>query len=242
MPGFAKTLRFSFFLCLLTAVLASSMTATGQPMSPDESQTCNPADVTSLLNPNSDEKAACEKRTYTLPATGSFSLIQNNYEEVKVSGWNRDSVEVKMTIVARRSSTMEDARADAQQVQLTDEDGTLTPTGPAEDAPGWWSVSYEIRVPTKTMLDITSDNGYIVVHDVTGAHVLQSKNGDVSYTFPKNAGGELRIATEYGDIELGFPVMVQGSIQKQLKTTVGDGGPTVQLTSKNGDIRVDRVE
>ncbi len=224
------------------AILAFSMAATAQPLSPDTSETCKPADVTSLLNPDSGEKAACERRTYTLPATGTFSLVQNNYEDVKVSAWDRDSIKVEMVVVARRSSTVEDARADVQQVRLTDEDVTLRPTGPAEDAPGWWSVSYEIRVPAQTTLEITSDNADITARNVAGAHVLTSKNGDVSYTFPKGADAELRITTTYGGIDLGFPVMVEGSIGKRLETTIGDGGPTVQLTSKNGNINVDRVE
>lgn len=242
MTRFAQTLRFSLSLCVLATALAFGAPASAQPLSPDASETCNPADVTSLLNPDSDEKAACEKRTYTLPATGTFSLRQDNYEGVKVAAWDQESVEVTMTIVARRNSTMEDARADAQQVQLIEENGTLKPTGPAKDAPGWWSVSYEIRVPMQTALNITSDNGDIAAHNVAGAHVLTSKNGDVSYTFPANAGAELQVATEYGDIDFGFPVMVQGSVKKQVETTIGDGGSTVQLMSKNGDIRVDRVE
>jgi hypothetical protein len=238
----AQTLRFSFSICLLTAVLAFPLPATAQPLSPDTSETCKPADVTSLLNPDSGEKAACERRTYTLPATGTFSLAQNNYEDIKVSAWDRDAVEVEMVVVARRNSTVEDARADVQQVRLTDEDGTLRPTGPAGDTPGWWSASYEIHVPAQTTLDITSDNADITAYNVAGAHVLTSKNGDVSYTFPKDADAELRITTKYGVIDLGFPVMVEGSIGKRLETTIGDGGPTVQLTSKNGDIRVDRTE
>lgn len=242
MAFLTQALRISLSLCVVTALFALNLAATAQPLSPDASQTCKPADVTSLLNPGSDEKAACEKRTYSLPATGTFSLRQNYYEDVKVTGWDQESVEVTMTIVARRNSTMEDARTDVQQVQLTNDDGTLTPTGPAKDAPGWWSVSYEIRVPMQTSLDIVSKNGDIAAHNVAGAHVLQSKNGSVSYTFPSNTGGELHVATENGDIDLGFPVMVQGSMDNQIKTTVGDGGPQVRLVSTNGDITVLRVK
>lgn len=242
MTRFTHSLRFSLALCVLAAVLAVGTPTSAQPLSPDASETCEPTEVTSLLNPGTDEKAACEERTYTLPATGAFSLRQDYYEEVRVVGWNQESVEVKMTVVARRNSTMEDARADAQQVQLTDDDGTLKPTGPAKDAPGWWSVSYEIRVPMQTALNITSDNGGIAAHNIAGAHLLQSKNGDVSYTLPKNASAELKVSTEYGDIDFGFPIMVQGAINKNVETTIGDGGPTVRLISKNGDITVDRIE
>jgi len=242
MAFLTQALRFSLSLCFLTAFIALNLAATAQPLSPDASQTCNPADVTPLLNPGSDEKAACETRTYSLPATGTFSLHQDYYEDVKVAAWDQQSVEVTMKIVARRNSTVEDARTDVQQVQLTSDDGTLTPTGPRKDAPGWWSVSYEIRVPVQTPLDIVSENGGIAAHNVAGAHVLRSDNGDVSYTLPKGAAATFQVATEYGDIDFAFPVMVQGSIRDQFETTVGDGGPEVRLVSKNGDISVDRMK
>jgi hypothetical protein len=232
-------------LSIVAVVFALSLSlvpeTAAQPIAPDREASCKPTDASNFYYPNDGEEAACIRQTYTQPAPDTLFFRQFAYDEVVVTAGDGEQMTITMETVARNASK-DDAEADLATVGLKRVDGVYQPTGPESDAPGWWSAKYTIQVPAQTTLAIESKNGPIVVRGVAGGHHLQSKNGDIIYDLPGDVDIELLAQTEYGDLSIGFPVVVEGSVNNRIKTSVGSGGPTVRLISKNGDVKVDRVE
>jgi hypothetical protein len=224
-------------LVLLAAVVAVGILpapdATAQAIEPPaRTVACDPATATSLYNPDGEAAAACVRRTYRLPATDTVRLRQDRYDEVTVTAWDSAAVEVETVVVARRA-TADSAEADLGRIQLRRADGTIAATGPPGNAPGWWSVGYRLRVPRQTTLAITSGSAGIAVDGVVGAHTLRSDDGTIRFTLPAGAGARLTATTDYGTIDVGFPVTTQGAVSERLEAAVGGGGPTVRLASGN---------
>jgi hypothetical protein len=229
---------------LLAAVVAVGILpapdATAQTVEPPvQAVTCDPATATSLYNPGGEEAAACARRTYRLPVTDTVRLRQDRYDGVTVTAWDSAAVQIEATVVARRA-TVDSAEADLKRIQLRRADGTIAAIGPSGDAPGWWSVGYRLRVPRQTTLAIMSGSAGIAVDGVVGAHTLRSDDGTIRLTLPADAGARLTATTDYGTIDVGFPVTTQGAISERLETVVGGGGPTVRLVSGN-DITIRRA-
>ncbi|NBB72922.1 MAG: hypothetical protein GVY35_04500, partial [Bacteroidetes bacterium] len=68
-----------------------------------------------------------------------------------------------------------------------------------------------------------------------------SNDGRIDVTLPADAGVRLLAETDYGTIDVGFPVTTQGAISERLDAVVGGGGPTVHLVSGD-DITIRRAE
>jgi hypothetical protein len=235
-------IKFLLHISLAALLMALAAPAAAQPsLTPDREEACDPATASSLpLNDASTEAAACARRTYRLPAPDTVSLRQDHYDRVEVVAWEAPDLEVETVVVTRRS-TMDSARADLPRVELQQVSGVLQSTGPDSDAPGWWSVRYRLRVPAQTTLAITTDSGSIEVQGVVGAHEIRSDDGRIDFTLPAGAGVRLQAETDYGTIDVGFPVTTQGAISERLDAVVGGGGPTVRLVSGN-DITIRRAE
>ena len=69
----------------------------------------------------------------------------------------------------------------------------------------------------------------------------QTTNGGVDLRLPEGFDAELVTGTVNGGFDIDFPVMVQGRIGRQLRTTLGDGGPTIRATTTNGGVRIRRT-
>ena len=63
-------------------------------------------------------------------------------------------------------------------------------------------------------------------------------NGSVKLLIPRDYSARLITGTVNGSVEVDFPITVQGKINKRLRTTLGDGGPTVRATTTNGSVRL----
>jgi hypothetical protein len=68
----------------------------------------------------------------------------------------------------------------------------------------------------------------------------ETTNGGVHMVVPSHYSAELVTGTVNGGIDIGFPVTVRGHIGRQLRTTLGEGGATVKVTTTNGGIRISR--
>ncbi len=69
---------------------------------------------------------------------------------------------------------------------------------------------------------------------------LRTTNGGVQIRVPDGYSAELEIATVNGGMELDIPVMVQGRIDRRIRTRLGDGGPLIRATTTNGGVVVRR--
>lgn len=68
----------------------------------------------------------------------------------------------------------------------------------------------------------------------------QTTNGGVRMVIPSKYSAELVTGTVNGGIDIDFPVTVQGRIGRQLRSTLGDGGPTLRVTTTNGGVHITR--
>lgn len=234
-PGVVCPLPIGSLVLLL---LAASVPAAAQSFDvPMRTATCDPAS-TPRYQTGSDLEAVCKRRTYRLPATDTLALAATQYGDIEVEAWDSSAVAVEATIVTRKP-TRSEAETALSRVRLRRADGAIRAEGPADDAPGWWSVGYRLRVPRQTTLDVTTYSGSIQVRGVAGGHRLMSDHGALRLHLPPGTGARLRAETDYGTIDVGFPVTTQGAITERLDTVVGDGGPKLRLTT-GSDITIKR--
>jgi hypothetical protein len=69
---------------------------------------------------------------------------------------------------------------------------------------------------------------------------LRTTNGGVRILVPEGYSAELETGTVNGGIDLDIPVMVQGRIERTIRTELGDGGPLIRATTTNGGVTVRR--
>ncbi|MBZ5553286.1 MAG: DUF4097 domain-containing protein [Acidobacteriia bacterium] len=69
---------------------------------------------------------------------------------------------------------------------------------------------------------------------------VRTTNGGVSMSVPENYSAQLETGTVNGGLDIGFPVTVQGKLNKELSVTLGSGGPLIRAMTTNGGVRVHR--
>ena len=69
---------------------------------------------------------------------------------------------------------------------------------------------------------------------------VRTSNGGVEVLVPANYNARLETGTVNGGMNIGFPVTVQGRLNRRLTTTLGDGGPLVRVTTTNGGVTLRR--
>jgi hypothetical protein len=69
---------------------------------------------------------------------------------------------------------------------------------------------------------------------------VRTTNGGVSMSVPENYSAQLETGTVNGGMDIGFPVTVQGEINKELSVKLGAGGPMIRAMTTNGGVRVHR--
>lgn len=75
--------------------------------------------------------------------------------------------------------------------------------------------------------------------DGEGLSIVTS-NGSARLELPQNFSAELAVSTNNGGIDIDFPVTVQGRLGRNVETTLGSGGPRVDVRTSNGSVRVIR--
>ncbi len=68
---------------------------------------------------------------------------------------------------------------------------------------------------------------------------VSTSNGGVKLRLPENYSAELVTGTVNGRLEFDMPVTVQGKIGKEIRATLGSGGPTVRVQTTNGSVKVE---
>jgi DUF4097 and DUF4098 domain-containing protein YvlB len=229
---------------------------------------------------NDERDRYCEVLTATVASTGAISVDGGANGGVEVVAWDRSEVEVRAKVWANARSE-ERAQEIARAVEVTVSGGSIRADGPETGRRESWGVSYELRVPRDTDLDMDTRNGGITVEDVQGdirfsamnggvhltgvagdvrgrttnggLHIelagdrwagagldATTTNGGVELTIPEGYSAELVTGTVNGGIDIDFPVTVSGRIGRQLRTTLGDGGPTIRAVTTNGGVRIRR--
>jgi DUF4097 and DUF4098 domain-containing protein YvlB len=167
----------------------------------------------------------------TLPfAAGSRLELSNTNGDVEVSTWDRDEIDIEAHKRVR-SSNGDKARQAFEDLQIEIKESasgvtidTLYPKSPG----GWFGnvnsqVSYTIRVPERSDLDIETVNGKVDIEGAEGKIELASTNGGIRV---RDAGGSVSARTTNGgiDVELGS---ITEDEDMTLRTT--NGGITLTL-------------
>jgi len=112
-------------------------------------------------------------------------------------------------------------------------------------------------------IDLESSNGSLNLTDLGGRVTARTSNGSVNVKLdgrrwdgdsltvttsngsarldvPGEYNAHLIVGTRNGSLNVDMPVMVQGRISKELDTNLGSGGPTIEVRTSNGSVRVGR--
>jgi DUF4097 and DUF4098 domain-containing protein YvlB len=127
----------------------------------------------------SSRSVHCEVRTLTVPIGAAGLTVSGGPNGgITVRSGPVTAAQVSARIQANAGSDS-DARALAGDVRINAAPGTLGADGPRTGRGENWSVSYEITVPERTNLDLTTVNGPVGVTGVSGRLRAEATNGPV---------------------------------------------------------------
>jgi DUF4097 and DUF4098 domain-containing protein YvlB len=141
----------------------------------------------------------CEIRIASTPlAGGRLSVDAGPNGGVVVRGGAVSSVEISARVQVN-AETSGEARALAQQLRLVAANGSVRTEGPASRSGTNWSVTYYITVPQRADLDISTTNGPVGVHDVTGTIRAETTNGPLKL---ERLAGDVYARTRNGPLTI----------------------------------------
>jgi hypothetical protein len=191
----------------------------------------------------SDRPTRCEIRTQALPVTGDLTVDATPNGGIAVRGWDRQEIELKAKVVAN-ADTEQGAAAVLPQIRLVTDGGRIRTEGPDRGDGLQWSVSYELRVPARTSVDLHTVNGGITIEDLQGRLTFETRNGGIALT---RVNGDVRGNTSNG----GVRVLLDGNgwIGEGLDVETRNGGISIvapegysahlETGTVNGGVRVD---
>jgi hypothetical protein len=71
---------------------------------------------------------------------------------------------------------------------------------------------------------------------------VTTRNGGVTLRIPRNYSANLETGTVNGGLSIDFPIVVQGTIGRDISTVLGSGGATLRARTTNGGVRIRAVE
>jgi DUF4097 and DUF4098 domain-containing protein YvlB len=69
---------------------------------------------------------------------------------------------------------------------------------------------------------------------------VNTTNGGVKLGVPSAYSAHFETSTVNGGVKVDFPVTVQGRLTKEMSFDVGQGGPTIKITTTNGGVQIKR--
>jgi hypothetical protein len=71
---------------------------------------------------------------------------------------------------------------------------------------------------------------------------VRTTNGGIRLSLPSNFSGELDARAVNGGISVDFPITVQGLLnnRREVRATIGSGGPPIRVATTNGGVRISR--
>lgn len=191
-----------------------------------------------------DTESFCEVLTTTMASTGNLEVDGGANGGIHVESWDGDRVEVRARVSANAPSA-ERAEEIARAIEISVDGGRIGADGPRRGRGESWAVSYEIRVPRTTDLDLATVNGGIDVSGVSGDIAFRATNGGVSlvdlagdvHGRTTNGGLHVELAGERWDgsgldvetINGGVTMRVPADYSAELVTRTMNGGIDVDF-------------
>jgi len=169
----------------------------------------------------------CEMRETTIPATAKLEVDARPNGGVLVKGWLRSQILVRAQVQSWGDSAAE-SKDTLNRVQFRTDGGFVSGDGPSSSRTGDrnWSISYEIFVPQRTDLKVSSTNGGIHLADVRGVIEFTTTNGGVHLA---RLGGSVTGTTTNG----GVHVELEGSHWD---------GDRLEVNTTNGGVHIEMPE
>ncbi len=140
----------------------------------------------------------CEVRELTIPAGRSVIEVDAGTNGgISVEAWDRDEILIVAKVAAQADSDGEAADL-VSQVRI-DTAGAIQADGPRRGHDESWWVSYRLRVPRNSNLDLEAHNGGISIAGVVGELRFDTTNGGISL---EEVGGDVRGETTNGGVKV----------------------------------------
>jgi DUF4097 and DUF4098 domain-containing protein YvlB len=172
---------------------------------------------------DSERVTAKESKTFSVGSSPRITLSTFD-GSVTVRGWDKPEVTYTATKGADDEETLKEISIESQQQGDVISINTINP----DDRNG--SVSFDVYVPRQSTLHVSSGDGALNLHGVTGQITLRSGDGPIEVA---NGGGQLQVNTGDGVIRV---VKFDG----QVDARTGDGpidleGSFNALSARTGD-------
>ena len=194
-------------------------------------------------NWNHDRANFCEVRNITLRPEAKISVDGRENGGVAFHGWDRDEVKVVAMIQA---NAVDDSQAEAlaKQIHVNTGGGRISAEGPAPQRRAWWSVSYDIYVPTRSNLEAITLNGGVSAEAVEGDLDFQATNGGIRV---EDVAGDVHGETTNGGVSASLSGSSWRGKGLDLRTTNGGVSLTIprgynarlETGTSNGGMRID---
>lgn len=140
----------------------------------------------------------CEVRELTLAAGRAVIEVDAGKNGgISVTAWDRDEILVEAKISAQADTDAE--AADVVAGVRIDTAGVITADGPRTRHDESWWVSFRLRVPRSSNLDLEAHNGGISIDGVVGDLRFDTTNGGISL---ERVGGDVRGETRNGGLKV----------------------------------------
>ena len=182
----------SLTIALTTLLVAASLPVNAQSRrNGGRSDGCN--------NSGWDDRRAsfCEVREETIGGSAPLDVDAGANGGIKVIGWDRGDVLVR-SIVRGSGDTDADARRVVAGVHI-ETAAHIRATGPERDRNENWSVQFELHVPRRAQLTLSTHNGGISIDDFQGIAEFRARNGGVTL---RNVGGDIKGETTNGGLTI----------------------------------------
>ena len=164
----------------------------------------------------------CMTSEATIPRPAGTLMVDGRRNGgISVYGSSRWDVLVRARIQASARSE-ERAEEIARAVRIRTEGGRIFAEGPETGSREWWSVNFDVDVPSRSDLDLRSNNGGIEVVEVRGVLRLETTNGGIHL---EGLAGDVVAETSNGGVDVRL---------------VGDRweGKGLEAITSNGGVRV----
>lgn len=205
---------------------------------------------------NRDRERHCEVRELKLePTRGPLAVDSSPNGGIQVEAWAGPGLSLEAKVVAEAEDAAA-ARALAAEVEVLTQ-GPIRAEGPPNKRGQSWHVSFRLKVPARTDLDLRSTNGGLHVSGVEGRMTLQTTNGGLHLEDVAGAvegrttnggihvkatgtawnGEGLDLETTNGGVHLTLPA----GYNARLETGTVNGGLDVDLPLKVDGIRKGQI-
>lgn len=170
-----------------------------------------------------------------MPATNLLEIRPSRNNGATVTGWDRNSTEIRVCKCAS-ASTREEAAALLQQIVVSIAAGRVEVKGAER---GNWSAHLIVRMPRNGAVDIETTNGPLALSNLGGSINVRTSNGPVSL---RDVPGTVQAAVSNGPISVSgdrgnYSLSARnGPISLRLNGSLWQG--TVHAESVNGPLNV----